>query len=62
MNIFNKLKERIFGKKEPEEEVPECWYNNAHEKGEAMRNSADIGSGGGEGAYEAHATEAAVRK
>ena len=40
MNIFKKL----FRKKEKEEEKKEeCWYNNEHEKGEAVRNGIGVG-------------------
>ena len=61
MNIFKKIfKKRAKGKKE--EKKNECWYNNAHENGEAIKNSAPIESGGSMNAYEAHATSAAVRK
>ena len=47
MNFLKKL----FTKKQKSEQIPEkkneCWYNNAHELGEAARNSSALESGGG---------------
>ena len=62
MNFFKKLLNAICKTKKDEEKENECWYNNAHENGEAIKNSAPIESGGSMNAYEAHATSAAVRK
>jgi hypothetical protein len=45
MNIFKKL----FRKKEKEEKKEECWYNNEHEKGEAVRNCIGVGASSGGG-------------
>lgn len=56
MNIFKKL----FGKKKEEEKKPECWYNNAHEEGEAARNSMPEGAAGSPNAHEAALTKSFV--
>ena len=61
MNIFKKLL-NLFRKNKKEEHPNEAWYNNAHEDGEGMRNGWNIGAGGSPNAYEAHATDAAVRR
>ena len=44
MNIFEKL----FGKRKKEEEKPknECWYNNAHENGEALGDPLENANSG----------------
>ena len=66
MNIFKKIfkgksKDKKI-EKSREKKTNECWYNNAHENGEAVRNSRPIESGGSGNGYEASLTEAAVRK
>ena len=52
MNFLKKL----FSKKQKSEEIPEkkneCWYNNAHELGEAARNSSALESGGSNHSHE----------
>ena len=51
MNIFKKL----FGSKKKkeikEEKKTECWYNDAHEKGEALRGDTPYGTGGSENIF-----------
>ena len=49
MNIFKKIYIRIFGEKKKEEKQPECWYNNAHEKGEATHREMSAPTGGENG-------------
>lgn len=50
MNFLKKL----FGrrKKAEQEKRQECWYNNAHEKGEAVRSGMPVGAGGSENIFE----------
>lgn len=61
MNFFKKL----FGmlrKSNKTEKKKECWYNNAHENGEAVRNSSPLESGGSEHTLESAVTSMCVRK
>lgn len=57
MNIFKKL----FGKKKKKEEKkPECWYNNAHEEGEAKKGAIPMDAAGSPNSYEAALTKSYV--
>ena len=56
---------RFFNRKKKvkkEEKKDECWYNDAHENGEAVKNSTPIQFGGSENFYEAALTKSNVRK
>ena len=47
MNIFKKIYKKIFGEKPTaEDKEQECWYNNAHENGEATHCEGCAPSGG----------------
>lgn len=62
MSIFKKLFKKLF-KKKPNviDQAPEkkqaCWYNNAHENGEAVRGSAPLEGTGSSNAFECHVTQ-----
>ena len=40
----------------------ECWYNNAHEKGEAVRGSVPFGVGGSNHSHENADTQFVARR
>lgn len=60
MNIFKKIYIRIFGEKKKEEKQPECWYNNAHEEGEAKKGAIPMDAAGSPNSYEAALTKSYV--
>lgn len=61
MNFLKKIFKRKL-KSEKNEKKNECWYNDAHEKGEAMKGSTAPEFAGSTNSYEAHLTQSGVRK
>ena len=61
-----KFLKKLFSKKPKSEEIlrkkNECWYNNAHEKGEAVRGSVPFGVGGSNHSYENADTQFVARR
>ena len=49
--IFKRKKVTIPRDKNENKKEPECWYNNVHEKGEALRGDMPYGTGGSEGIF-----------
>lgn len=63
MNIFKKLfkrKQKTITQKK--EEKNECWYNDMHEKGEALRGATSFGIGGSGNSFENATTQYVARK
>ena len=60
MNFLKKL----FGrrKKAEQEKRQECWYNNAHEKGDAVLGSVPFGVGGSNNSHENADTQFVARR
>ena len=65
MNVFKRIYRKIFGGKRDKKakaKEQECWYNNAHENGEAIQGSVPIEAGGSENFLEAAVTKSCVKK
>ncbi len=61
MNFLKKLFNRKT-KVDKNEQKKECWYNNAHEEGEVVKNATAPEFAGSTNGYEAHLTESGVRR
>ena len=64
MNFIKKLfkrKQKAITKKEEKKEN-ECWYNDMHEKGEAIRSATSFGIGGSGNSFENGTTQYVARK
>ena len=61
-----KFLKKLFTKKQKNEEIPEkkneCWYNNAHEKGDAVLGSVPFGVGGSNNSHENADTQFVARR
>ena len=62
MNFIKRIFEKLIGKKEHEAHDNECWYNNAHENGEAVKGSLPLEAGGSANLYEASVAESTARQ
>ena len=61
MSIFKNLFH--FKPKKIEQETPkkeECWYNNAHEKGEAVKGATPVEGAGSVNSFENHESQSAA--
>ncbi len=62
MNIFKKIFKKLSKKKrnvikEAPENNQECWYNNSHESGEAVRKFVSPDVKGSSDSFECHITQ-----
>ena len=65
MNIFNKLfkrKQKTLTQEKEEKKENECWYNDMHEKGEALRGATSFGIGGSGNSFENGITQYVAKK
>ena len=62
MNFIKRFFEKLRGKKDAQAQNNECWYNNAHENGEATKNSMPLEAGGSANSFDAHVAESTARK